>query len=96
VQLDPSNPHYNGILGTLYIKLKQPEQAVEWLKKAVQFGGADYKKLYEETWKYMQQLKAHNEAKKRVLEQKKQQELMNKNPDGTPKKTGGDDDDDDW
>jgi Tfp pilus assembly protein PilF len=97
VALDPSNAQYNGILGTIYLKLKNPTEALKWLKNAVQYGGTDYKKTYEETWKYIEELKRINTMKKRQEEAKKQQQQQ-AGAAGKPgaKKGGDDDDDDDW
>ncbi|MBX3075952.1 hypothetical protein KF913_18735 [Candidatus Obscuribacterales bacterium] len=53
VQLDPSNATYNGVLGALYLKAKNPNEALKWLRTAVQYGGQEYKKSYEETFKYI-------------------------------------------
>jgi len=90
IQIDPSNPTYQGILGSLYLKIKNVEEAVKYLRN----GGPEYKKTYEESWKYLQGVKQHNEMKKRQEEQKKLQQQQQKSGDGAKK--GGDDDDDDW
>lgn len=97
VELDPSNFEYNGTVGAVYTKLKNPEEALKWYGKAIQYGGGEkYKKLYQDLQLYMQQKKQYELQKKQVIQQKKQQEQQKKqqNPDGTKKSS--DDDDDDW
>ena len=97
VELDPSNFEYNGTVGAVYTKLKNPEEAIKWYGKAIQYGGGEkYKKLYTDLQAYMQQKKQYELQKKQQIQQKKLQEQQKKqqNPDGTKKST--DDDDDDW
>jgi len=96
VQLDPSNCQTHGILGTIYLKMKKPDKALNPLKNAVSYGCKDYKKVYEETWKYIQDMKRIEEQKKKQAEAKKLQQQQN--PGGKPgaAKKGDDDDDDDW
>lgn len=98
VQLDPSNCQNQGILGTVYLKMKKPEKALPFLKNAVSYGCKDYDKAYKDTWAYLQQMKAINEQKKKQELQKKQQQQQNPagGKPGAPKKGGDDDDDDDW
>ena len=97
VQLDPSNATYNGVLGTMYLKAKNPNEALKWLRTAVQYGGQDYKKAYEDTYKYIEETKRIAEMKKRQDEAKKQQMAQAGSSGGAAgaKKTS-DDDDDDW
>jgi predicted Zn-dependent protease len=96
VQLDPGNPVYNGVLGALYLKAKNPGEALKWLKLAVQYGGLDYKKTYEETYKYIEGTKRIAEIKKRNDEIKKQAAPAAGATNADGSKKGGDDDDDDW
>lgn len=95
VQLEPANGNYNGFLGSLYVKLKNTNEAEKWFKLAVQYGAAEYKKTYEEIWKFNQQKKLHDDAKKKLLQQKQQQQQTapGAKPGGASK---NDDDDDDW
>jgi len=95
VQLDPGNPTYNGVLGALYLKAKNPQEALKWLKTAVQYGGTDYKKTYEETFKYIEGTKRIAEMKKKQDEIKKQQASQAGGAAGGGAKKS-DDDDDDW
>ena len=94
--LDPQNADMSGTIGKLYLRLKNPKEALVWFGKACAAGGGpEYKKLYEETAKFIQatearalQIKKNEQAKKQQLELKKKQQGE------TPK--GGSDDDDDW
>lgn len=95
VQLDPSNATYNGVLGAMYLKAKNPNEALKWLRTAVQYGGQDYKKTYEETFKYIEGSKRIAEMKKRQDEIKKQQ-AANAASGGAGGAKKSDDDDDDW
>jgi hypothetical protein len=64
------------------------------LKLAVQYGGTDYKKAYEDTFTYIEAKKRSDEARKKLAEQKK---LQPKAPTATASaKKAGDEDDDDW
>jgi tetratricopeptide (TPR) repeat protein len=93
--LDPQNADMSGTIGKLYLRLKNPKEALVWFGKACAAGGGpEYKKLYEDTAKFIQasearalQIKKNEQAKKQQLELKKKQGE-------TPK--GGSDDDDDW
>jgi predicted Zn-dependent protease len=96
VQLDPANPTYNGVLGAMYLKAKNPGEALKWLKTAVQYGGQEYKKTYEETYKYIEGNKRIAEMKKRQDEIKKQQASQAGSGAAGGTKKSGDDDDDDW
>jgi Flp pilus assembly protein TadD len=96
VQLDPSNATYNGVLGALYLKAKNPNEALKWLRTAVQYGGQEYKKSYEETFKYIEGNKRIAEMKKRQDEVKKQQAAQAGAGGAGGAKKSSDDDDDDW
>jgi len=96
VQLDPSNATYNGVLGALYLKAKNPNEALKWLRTAVQYGGQEYKKSYEETFKYIEGNKRIAEMKKRQDEVKKQQTAQAGAGGAAGAKKSSDDDDDDW
>lgn len=96
VQLDPSNATYNGVLGALYLKAKNPNEALKWLRTAVQYGGQEYKKSYEETFKYIEGNKRIAEMKKRQEEVKKQQTAQAGAGGAGGAKKSSDDDDDDW
>jgi len=96
VQLDPSNATYNGVLGALYLKAKNPNEALKWLRIAVQYGGQEYKKSYEETFKYIEGNKRIAEMKKRQDEVKKQQTAQASAGGAAGGKKSSDDDDDDW
>lgn len=96
VQLDPSNATYNGVLGALYLKAKNPNEALKWLRTAVQYGGQEYKKSYEETFKYIEGNKRIAEMKKRQEEVKKQQTAQAGTGGAGGAKKSSDDDDDDW
>ncbi|MBX3151674.1 hypothetical protein KF728_16080 [Candidatus Obscuribacterales bacterium] len=96
VQLDPSNATYNGVLGALYLKAKNPNEALKWLRTAVQYGGQEYKKSYEETFKYIEGNKRIAEMKKRQEEVKKQQTAQASAGGAAGGKKSSDDDDDDW
>ena len=94
VELDPGNFTYNGVLGAMYLKAKNPNEALKWLKLAVQYGGVDYKKAYEDTFVYIETKKRSDEARKKIAEQKKLQAAKTPVAAGGTKKS--DDDDDDW
>lgn len=98
VQLDPSNATYNGVLGAMYLKAKNPTEALKWLRTAVQYGGQDYKKTYEETFKYIEETKRIAQMKKHQDEVKKQQAATGGTSGGgaVGAKKSSDDDDDDW
>lgn len=91
VELEPGNATYNGVLGAMYLKAKNPNEALKWLRLAVQYGGSDYKKTYEETFKYIEGTKRIAETKKRNEEIKKQHAAQQ-----TTTATKSGDDDDDW
>ncbi len=97
VELDPGNFTYNGVLGAMYLKSKKPNEALPYLKLAVQYGGADYKKTYEETFVYIESKKRADLVAKKNAEAKKAAAAAAKTSggaDGGGKKS--DDDDDDW
>jgi Tfp pilus assembly protein PilF len=97
VTLEPQNPQINGVIGSLYLKLKNPREALTWFGKACQCGGGpEYKKLFEETSKYIQASEAAAAARKKIELQKKQQLELQKKQGTTPKGPKGDSDDDDW
>ncbi|MDZ4836902.1 MAG: hypothetical protein SGJ27_24230 [Candidatus Melainabacteria bacterium] len=98
IELDPGNFTYNGVLGAMYLKAKKPNEALPYLKLAVQYGGADYKKTYEETFVYIETKKRADLVAKKNAEAKKVQAAAAK-ASGTGTGPGGkksDDDDDDW
>ncbi|MBX9666463.1 MAG: hypothetical protein K2X93_02545 [Candidatus Obscuribacterales bacterium] len=96
LEMDPSNPEYNGIMGGMYLKQKNPSEALKWLKKAVECGGADYVKPYEDTFKYMKDLKRIDEIKKKNAEYNKKQAEQKQQIEKRKQSGGGGDDDDDW
>lgn len=95
--MDPTNPEYNGVLGGMYLKQKNPSEALKWLKKAVEYGGADYQKYYEDTHKYIQSMKRIGDLKKKNEEYRKQQIEQRQQLEKRKQQSGGGgDDDDDW
>ncbi len=96
LQMDPTNPEYNGILGSMYLKQKNPPEALKWLKKAVEYGGADYVKFYEETYKYIQDMKRIEDIKKKNAEYKQKQVEQRQQMEKRKQAGGSGDDDDDW
>jgi predicted Zn-dependent protease len=98
VELDPGNFTYNGVLGAMYLKSKKPNEALPYLKLAVQYGGVDYKKTYEETFVYIESKKRADVVAKKNAEMKKAAAATAKAGGGADGAGGkkSDDDDDDW
>lgn len=76
---DPTNALYAGTLGSAYLRMKNFPKAVEYLRTAVQNPGGDkYKKMYQDSVKYIQYQKQRDELKRRQEEYKKRQEEARK------------------
>lgn len=63
--LDPGNAQFWGTLGQVYIKNKQYDLALDAYKRAVNLGGADYQRPYDEALKYIEYMKRKDEFEKR-------------------------------
>jgi len=98
LELDPGNFTYNGVLGPMFLKSKKPNEALPYLKLAVQYGGTDYKKTYEETFVYIESKKRSDAVAKKNAETKKAAAAAAKAAGGGAGGDGkkSDDDDDDW
>ncbi len=83
--LDPGNAENWAALGATYLKAKRHEEALDAYRRAVELAGDKYRKIYEDTQKYVNYIK--------------QQQIINKrkvtNPQGAPK-IQKQKDDDDW
>lgn len=94
VELEPGNFTYLGVLGALFLKSKKPDQALPYLKLAVQYGGTDYKKTYDETYIYIEEKKRADAARKKSEAAKRAAAAAAKA--ATAEGGAKSDDDDDW
>ncbi|MDZ4836903.1 MAG: hypothetical protein SGJ27_24235 [Candidatus Melainabacteria bacterium] len=97
VELDPGNFEIYGTIGSLYLKLKNPDEALIWFGKAIQYGGGEkYKKSWQDVQVYLQQKKQADLQRKKILEQQKLQAAQKKKQAAEGTSKSGSDDDDDW
>lgn len=88
--LDPTNADIWGAIGSTYLRMKNPQAALEYLKKAIQFGGTQYQKQYEDTYKYIEYMERKKQYDKKQAEYRKKLEQQRKS------RQEEEDDNDDW